>query len=95
MQEIWLLQSRMRQRKRSQRMLSHPRFRAAFDFLVLRQAAAPEHAEDVAYWRELQAGAPQAEALDEADFADATADAATDAAPGRRRRRRRRGGGAG
>ena len=91
MQEIWLLQSRLRQRKRSARLLSHPRFRAAFDFLVLRQAASPEHAEDVAYWRELQAGAPQPEPLDEADFGEASADAA----PGRRRRRRRRSGGAG
>ncbi|MCM5526404.1 polynucleotide adenylyltransferase PcnB, partial [Xanthomonas hortorum] len=39
MQEIWLLQTRFssRQRKRVFRTLSHPRFRAAFDFLVLRQ----------------------------------------------------------
>ena len=36
MQEIWLLQSRFaqRQRKRVFRLLAHPRFRAAFDFLV-------------------------------------------------------------
>ena len=88
MQEIWLLQSRMRQRKRSQRLLAHPRFRAAFDFLVLRQAASPEHAEDVAYWRELQAGAPQPESMDEGDFDETAADAA----PGRKRRRRRRSG---
>src|SRR5690606_29743881 len=41
MQEIWLLQSRfgLRQRKRVMRMLAHPRFRAAFDFLQVRQAA--------------------------------------------------------
>ncbi|RBC84763.1 polynucleotide adenylyltransferase PcnB, partial [Xanthomonas oryzae pv. oryzae] len=39
MQEIWLMQTRFssRQRKRVLRTLSHPRFRAAFDFLVLRQ----------------------------------------------------------
>ena len=86
MQEIWLLQSRLRLRKRSARLLSHPRFRAAFDFLVLRQAAAHEHAADVAYWRELQAGAPPSEPVDEADSADANADAA----PGRKRRQRRR-----
>ncbi|RBF25662.1 polynucleotide adenylyltransferase PcnB, partial [Xanthomonas oryzae pv. oryzae] len=38
MQEIWLMQTRFssRQRKRVLRTLSHPRFRAAFDFLVLR-----------------------------------------------------------
>ncbi|HEY4556120.1 MAG TPA: polynucleotide adenylyltransferase PcnB, partial [Lysobacter sp.] len=44
MQEIWLLQSRfsVRQRKRVFRLLSHPRFRAAFDFLALRLAASNE-----------------------------------------------------
>ncbi|MFN4160748.1 MAG: polynucleotide adenylyltransferase PcnB, partial [Stenotrophomonas sp.] len=38
MQEIWLLQGRFssRQRKRVIRTLTHPRFRAAYDFLVLR-----------------------------------------------------------
>ncbi|RBC18778.1 polynucleotide adenylyltransferase PcnB, partial [Xanthomonas oryzae pv. oryzae] len=43
MQEIWLMQTRFssRQRKRVLRTLSHPRFRAAFDFLVLRQCASP------------------------------------------------------
>ena len=91
MQEIWLLQSRMRQRKRSQRLLAHPRFRAAFDFLVLRQAAAPEHAADVEYWRALQAGMPPPESSEEAFSHEES----TDAAPTRRRRRRRRGGGAG
>jgi poly(A) polymerase len=91
MQEIWLLQSRMRQRKRSQRLLAHPRFRAAFDFLVLRQAAAPEHAADVEYWRALQAGMPPPETDGEPPAEEATAGAS----PARRRRRRRRGGGAG
>jgi poly(A) polymerase len=88
MQEIWLLQSRMRQRKRSQRLLAHPRFRAAFDFLVLRQAAAPEHAADVEYWRALQAGMPPPEAGEE----EPAQGESTDAAPARKRRRRRRGG---
>ena len=41
MQEIWLLQPRFtqRQRKRVFRLLAHPRFRAAFDFLELRASA--------------------------------------------------------
>src|SRR3546814_9174223 len=54
MQEIWLLQSRLssaqsgpRPRKRVMRTLAHPRFRAAFDFLALRQVASDEHAEDI------------------------------------------------
>lgn len=54
MQEIWLMQGRLSQRKRAARLMSHPRFRAAFDFLVLRQAASDGHAEDVAFWREAQ-----------------------------------------
>ena len=56
MQEIWLLQPRfaLRQRKRVHRMLSHPRFRAAFDFLELRLAASNAHANDVAFWRQAQ-----------------------------------------
>jgi len=92
MQEIWLLQTRFgnRQRKRVMRLLSHPRFRAAFDFLVLRLAASPEHAEDVAFWREAQAqsGEELAATLGVAPAADAIVD--EDAPPSKRRRRRRR-----
>ena len=60
MQEIWLMQPRfaLRQRKRVSRMLTHPRFRAAFDFLELRLAASNAHADDVSYWRDAQATAP-------------------------------------
>ncbi|MFP5374314.1 MAG: polynucleotide adenylyltransferase PcnB, partial [Gammaproteobacteria bacterium] len=95
MQEIWLLQPRfsLRQRKRVHRLLAHPRFRAAYDFLVLRQSASDAHAADVAFWRELQAGGQdphggppsqgQAEPEEDADGESASA-------PRRRRRRRRR-----
>jgi poly(A) polymerase len=95
MQEIWLLQPRfsLRQRKRVHRLLAHPRFRAAYDFLVLRQSASDAHAADVAFWRELQAGGQdphggppphgQAEPEEYADGEGASA-------PRRRRRRRRR-----
>jgi poly(A) polymerase len=56
MQEIWLLQARFaqRQRKRVFRLMAHPRFRAAFDFLELRLAATPEVQDDVDFWREAQ-----------------------------------------
>ena len=56
MQEIWLLQARfgLRQRKRVFRMLAHPRFRAAFDFLAIRLAGSDSHAHDVEFWREVQ-----------------------------------------
>lgn len=51
MREIWMLQSRLEQRsgKRAQRLLTHPRFRAAYDFLLLR-AEAGEAAEELAQW---------------------------------------------
>ena len=47
MQEIWWMQSRFgaRQRKRVMRLLAHPRFRAAYDFLELRASVVPELAE--------------------------------------------------
>jgi poly(A) polymerase len=56
MQEIWWLQSRfaLRQRKRVFRLLAHPRFRAAFDFLELRAAVVPELLEEYAWWRDAQ-----------------------------------------
>jgi poly(A) polymerase len=61
MQEIWLLQSRFSQRlpKRVFRLLSHPRFRAAFDFLELRMSGNAEVAEEVAFWREAQTQSPE------------------------------------
>jgi poly(A) polymerase len=91
MQEIWLLQSRFssRQRKRVFRTLTHPRFRAAFDFLVLRGVASTEHAEDIAFWREAQqqSGRQLESSLDEMN----SEVLAEGDAPRRRRRRRRSG----
>jgi len=83
MQEIWLMQSRfaLRQRKRVVRTLAHPRFRAAWDFLLLRQAGSDAHDNDIAFWKEAQRDPDRAIALY----------AATEtAAPARKRRRRRR-----
>ncbi|MBV6814566.1 polynucleotide adenylyltransferase PcnB [Xanthomonas campestris pv. passiflorae] len=90
MQEIWLLQTRFssRQRKRVFRTLSHPRFRAAFDFLVLRQFASPDHAADVEFWREAQKSSGQ-ELVDAIESAQADHDG-DEGAPRKRRRRRRR-----
>ncbi len=91
MQEIWLLQTRFstRQRKRVFRLLAHPRFRAAFDFLVLRQTASDSHAADVEFWKEAQrASGDELSASLEAAGAAAEGD---DAPERRRRRRRRRG----
>jgi len=62
MQEIWQFQMRFatRQRKRVLRTLAHPRFRAAYDFLLLREQASGTHGEDVAFWREAQRQHPEA-----------------------------------
>ncbi|WP_374556108.1 polynucleotide adenylyltransferase PcnB [Thermomonas sp.] len=92
MQEIWLLQPRFsqRQRKRVFRLLAHPRFRAAFDFLELRLAASDSHAEDVAFWREAQQEPSAALAVAEAGDAAEAVDGEGDAPSPRRRRRRRR-----
>jgi poly(A) polymerase len=92
MQEIWLLQSRFanRQRKRVMRLLSHPRFRAAFDFLALRLAASPEHAEDVTFWREAQTQSSEELAASLGVAVPGDSYVEEDAAPSKRRRRRRR-----
>lgn len=104
MQEIWLLQARfpLRQRKRVMRTLAHPRFRAAFDFLMLRQAASDDHAADVAFWTDLQRDLSYVDALPAAaagavhdqdaalnQEADQDGQAEDAQAPRRRRRRRR------
>ncbi len=56
MDEIWLLQSRFehRQKKRVLRLLAHPKFRAAYDFLVIRAHDEPELQEQVDWWTEAQ-----------------------------------------
>ena len=89
MQEIWLMQGRLSQRKRAARLMSHPRFRAAFDFLVLRQAASDGHAEDVAFWREAQSlsGDELVQHVNAEHAHDAEDEEGT---PRKRRRRRRR-----
>ena len=93
MQEIWLLQSRFSQRKRVGRWMSHPRFRAAFDFLQLRQHASDEHAADIAFWHDEQArGGMETGDVDEAPSPDdiaAEEAGLAEGAPRRRRRRRR------
>jgi poly(A) polymerase len=93
MQEIWLLQSRLsstqsgqRQRKRVMRTLAHPRFRAAFDFLALRQVASDEHTDDIVFWRDAQNDPDNAIALHPEPEGEGDDSPAT---PRRRRRRRR------
>jgi poly(A) polymerase len=97
MREVLMLQPRFNRRSgvKSLGVLQHPRFRAAYDFLLLRAqagAAAPELAE---WWTQIQV-LPQEERvkLVQARPPDSPAGSAEGPSPGapRRRRRRRRGG---
>jgi poly(A) polymerase len=87
--EIWLLQDRFerRQGKRAERFLSHPRFRAAYDFLLLRALEEPRLAPLARWWTDAQSG--QTPAVIAAESAS-TVEAGDESAPVRKRRRRRR-----
>lgn len=56
-QDIWSMQHWLTQRSRRRviRLLAHPRFRAAWDFLVLRAVLEPELTDLVEWWRQAQA----------------------------------------
>jgi poly(A) polymerase len=82
MKEIWEFQSRLQNRsKKPVSLLSHRRFRAAYDFLLLREEAGEDLDELGKFWTELQEKNP-----------DVVPDPAADReeAPRRPRRRRRR-----
>ena len=56
MREIWMLQLRLEQKvgRRSQRVMAHPRFRAAYDFLLLRCESGEVPGEIGAWWTAAQ-----------------------------------------
>jgi poly(A) polymerase len=81
MRDIWMLQLRLENKggRRSVRALGHPRFRAAYDFLLLR-AAAGEVPQDLAdWWTKFQES-----------HADETTKTASPSRPRKRRRNRPR-----
>ncbi len=80
MREIWLLQQRLEKRrgKVPYRMLEHPRFRAAYDFLLLRAEVGEAPVELAEWWTDFQ----QLNPVDQAKKVEPT--------PTRKRRRRRR-----
>lgn len=88
MREVWQMQPRFEQRasSRARRLLTHPRFRAGYDFLQLRAQASsdPRLRELAAWWQIAQAGG---------DLPPVPTEAAADgeAKPARKRRRRRGG----
>jgi poly(A) polymerase len=97
MEEIWALQPRFEQlqRKRVFRLMAHPRFRAAYDFLLLRGAESPALAELGRWWTHAQQLEPEVlSAALPVSSGNATLDAATVPMPGKppRPRRRRRSG---
>ena len=79
MREIWSLQPRFEQRdgRRPQRLITHPRFRAAYDFLLLRADAGEADPELAAWWTRFE----EANARERASMLEGT---------GKRRRRRPR-----
>ncbi|WP_420468001.1 polynucleotide adenylyltransferase PcnB [Panacagrimonas sp.] len=100
MREIWSMQARLTQRSpaRARRLMTHPRFRAAYDFLLLRaRNGDPALMELADWWTRAQADRElpplPSSAADQSEGPDAATDEARAAdEPGKRRRRRRRGG---
>ena len=80
MREIWMLQLRLERKggKRSLRVLAHPRFRAAYDFLLLRADAGEVDRELAEWWTEFQEKHPEQQHKE-----------VTRTRPPRKRRRRR------
>jgi poly(A) polymerase len=62
MREIWMLQVRLEQKggRRAKRVLEHPRFRAAYDFLLLRGEAGEVSQQVCDWWTEFQQSPDQA-----------------------------------
>ncbi len=85
MREIWILQPRLHRNssKRALRLLQHPRFRAAYDFLLLRAETGEDLAELADWWTRFQE-------TDEAQQEMLPPHPQEEKAPTKRRRRRRR-----
>jgi len=93
-QEIWALQPRFEQRSRKRvfRLLTHPRFRAAYDFLVLRAVESPQIKELAQWWTDALA-LPEhelAERLGVNSLAPPPLASTVDDGPKKKRPRRRR-----
>ena len=90
MRELLALQPRFHRRegRRALGFLGHPRFRAAYDFLVLRAQAGAEDPAIARWWTEIQALGPD----EQRERVGGEGGGGQEPGPGRRRRRRRRGG---
>ena len=85
MREIWEFQQRLQKRrgKKSVQLLAHRRFRAAYDFLLLREQSGEDLDDLGRYWTELQEKHPDI-------TPDTSSEESPPARPKRRRRRRKR-----
>ena len=85
MREIWELQLRLLKirSRRATELLSHPRFRAAYDFMLLRNESGEDLAEYCEFWTKLQEKHPVEPRRERSDD-----DSSDDRAPKRRRPRR-------
>ncbi len=98
LRELLLLQPRFERRdgRRALALLHHPRFRAAYDFLLLRAEAGLVPAELASWWTEIQTLSADERLERVAQLAPVAAADGAEGEPRRRRRRRRRpSGGAG
>jgi poly(A) polymerase len=87
MREIWLLQPRFTdcRQPRAKRLLAHPRFRAAYDFLLLRSQSSETQLATLAdWWTKAQTGDLTTPPLEVVKVEAAQ--------PAKKKRRRRRGG---
>ena len=102
LRELLALQPRFERRdgRRTLALLQHPRFRAAYDFMLLRAEAGLIPAEIATWWTEIQTLPAEERAERVANVAPSEGPEPADALDGdgrprRRRRRRGRGGGGG
>jgi poly(A) polymerase len=91
-EEIWMMQPRFEQRakKRVFRLLAHPRFRAAYDFLLLRSAESPALGELAEWWTQAQEADHQELAKQFTPAAAVTSETVGETEPVKRKRPRRR-----
>jgi len=96
MRELLMLQPRFNRRSgvKSLSLMQHPRFRAAFDFLLLRAQAGVADPELAKWWTDIQVLSQEERVALVQARPPEPAQEGSPAAPGRRRRRRRRGGAA-
>jgi poly(A) polymerase len=88
--EIWAMQGRLVRRRQPDRLLGHPRFRAAFDFLALRARFDADLQGHVDFWAARMEGVELPADVDVPDDDTPGTPSPTDQPPRRRRRRRGR-----